>query len=403
MDKSESRSEKMKFLLYKWKAYNQVALEDALIKLGHIIDIFTCEIDNLEEDKEFETNLDTYLTDHKYDAVISINYFPVIAKSCNRMNCKYISWTCDSPMLSLFTKSVYLNTNYIFVFDKQVYYRFKGMGVKNIWYLPLAVDVERNDYILKNYTDKDYQADISFVGSLYEKNRYDEMIFMPDYIRGYFDALINVQMEIYGDNFFERMISGEIEEQLKGRAVTISGDEFIGTTALIVANTTLGMKLASLERKKILNMVSRKVRNTKIYTESNTDDIPLVKNMGKVDYIYDMPKVFVQSKINLNITLRNIVTGIPLRIWDILGAGGFVLTNFQAELPDFFEQGKHLVWYESHNDMMDKVLYYLSHDEERMNIAKEGNLLVRQKHTMVGRVETLLKTVQDAWSLRNED
>jgi len=392
--------EVMKFLLYRWQAYNQTALEDALIKLGHKIDTFTCEIDNPEEDKEFETKLDSYLAAHRYDAVISVNYFPVIAKSCNRKGCRYVSWTCDSPMLTLYTKSVFLPLNYIFVFDRQVYYEFKAMGVKHLWYLPLAVDVERNDYILNGYGEKDcykkdYQADVSFVGSLYEKNRYDEMVHMPDYIRGYFDALMNVQMEIYGDNFLEKMISGEIEEQIDGKAVSISGNEFIGTPALIVANTTLGMKLAALERRKILNMVSRRIRDTKIYTESNTEDIPLVKNMGRVDYIYGMPKVFNQTKVNLNITLRNIKTGIPLRIWDILGAGGFVLTNFQAELPDFFENGKHLVWFDSHDDMLDKVIYYLEHDEERIKIAREGNLLVRKNHTMEKRTRQLLEILED--------
>lgn len=380
----------MKFLIYRWQAYNQTALEDAFIKLGHEVDTFTCEIENPEEDFEFEGKLEQYLEVHSYDAVVSINYFPVIAKSCNRKKCRYISWTCDSPMLTLYTKSVFLPLNYIFVFDKTVYYEFKAKGVKNIWYLPLAVDVERNDMILKDISG--FDTDVSFVGSLYEKNRYDEMVNMPDYIRGYFDALMNIQMEIYGDNFLERMIPDEIEEQLEESAVSISGDEFTGTASLIVSNTALGMKLAALERRRILNMVSRKVRNTKIYTESDTSDIPLIKNMGKVDYIMDMPKVFRKSKINLNITLRNIKTGIPLRIWDILGAGGFVLTNFQAELPLYFEQGKHLVWFESHDDMMDKILYYLEHDEERKRIAEEGYRIVKEKHTMINRVEQIIAT-----------
>lgn len=382
----------MKFLVYRWQAYNQAALEDALISLGHETDTFTCEIDNPEEDAEFEVKLDDYLKCHSYNAVISINYFPVIAKSCNRTGCKYIAWTCDSPMLTLYTRSVFLPCNYIFVFDLYVYCEFKARGVKNIWYMPLAADTSRTNYILSRTPAKDYHADVSFVGSLYEKNRYDEMVNMPPYIRGYFDALINVQMETYGDNFLERMLS-DIEEQLEGGAVNISGDEFIGTPSLIVANTTLGMKLASLERRKILNMVSRKVKNTRIYTGSSTRDIPFIQNMGKADYIYEMPHVFKQSAINLNITLRNIKTGIPLRIWDILAAGGFVLTNFQAELPDFFEQGKHLVWYDSHNDMMDKIDYYLEHEEERKEIAREGNLLVQQKHTMQRRVEEILKIV----------
>jgi len=184
----------MKFLVYRWQAYNQEALEDALISLGHEIDTFTCEIDNPEEDAEFEGKLDAYLKCHSYYAVVSINYFPVIAKSCNRTGCKYIAWTCDSPMLTLYTRSVFLPSNYIFVFDMQVYCEFKARGVKNIWYMPLAADIARNNFILGKTPVKDYHADVSFVGSLYEKNRYDEMVNMPPYIRGYFDALINVQM-----------------------------------------------------------------------------------------------------------------------------------------------------------------------------------------------------------------
>ncbi len=382
----------MRFLIYRWQAYNQTALEDALIQLGHEIDIFTCDIDNPEEDFNFESKLFLYLSENFYDAVISINYFPVIAKSCDKAGCKYISWTCDSPMLTLYTKSVFLSCNYIFVFDKMVFYEFKARGVKNLWYLPLAADTMRNDLILEDISDEDscYDADVSFVGSLYEKNRYDEMVNMPDYIRGYFDALMNVQMEIYGDNFLERMITDEIEEQLDGRAVTISGNEFIGTPSLIVANTTLGMKLAALERKKILKMVSGKFTNTKVYTKSDTSDIPLLKNMGSVDYIYEMPKVFKKSKINLNITLRNIKSGIPLRIWDILSCGGFVLTNFQPELLDYFKQGEHLVWYESHFDMMNKISYYLEHNDERERIAQAGYQLVKDKHTVKQRVSELL-------------
>lgn len=382
----------MDFLIYRWQAYNQMALEDALINLGHKIDTFTCEIDNPEEEPEFEKNLCNYLKEHVYNAVISINYFPVIAKSCNISGCKYISWTCDSPMLTLYTRSACLKSNYIFVFDLQSFCELKARGIKNIWHLPLAADIARNNYILSKTPKKDYHADISFVGSLYEKNRYDQMVNMPDYIRGYFDALINVQMETYGDNFLERMVA-DIEDQLEGGAVNISGNEFTGTPSLIVANTTLGMKLAALERRKILNMLSRKYKNTKIYTGSSTEGLPFIQNMGKADYIYELPHIFSQSKINLNITLRNIKTGIPLRIWDILGAGGFVLTNFQAELPELFEQGKHLVWYSSHSDMMEKTDYYLKHDEERQKIAKEGNMLVRKKHTMEKRIKVILETV----------
>ena len=57
---------------------------------------------------------------------------------------------------------------------------------------------------------------------------------------------------------------------------------------------------------------------------------------------------------------------------------------------------KHLVWYDSHSDMMDKIIYYLGHDEERQQIAREGHLLVRKEHTMEKRVQAIISTIEDA-------
>ena len=49
--------------------------------------------------------------------------------------------------------SVFNDCNYIFTFDKTNYLEFKEMGVKHIWYLPLAVDVDRIDMILQKSED----------------------------------------------------------------------------------------------------------------------------------------------------------------------------------------------------------------------------------------------------------
>lgn len=61
------------------------------------------------------------------------------------------------------------------------------MGVKHIWYLPLAVDVDRIDMILQKSEDSiKYSGDIAFVGSLYERNSYDRIKpTLPEYLRGY--------------------------------------------------------------------------------------------------------------------------------------------------------------------------------------------------------------------------
>ena len=105
----------------------------------------------------------------------------------------------------------------------------------------------------------------------------------------------------------------------------------------------------------------------------------------------EMPKIFNLSKINLNITMRPIQTGLSLRIYDVLGCGGFLISNYQSEIPSLFEVGKDLVVYESLQDLKEKCEYYLAHDDERKTIAESGYRKVRDYHTCTERIKEMLR------------
>ena len=111
--------------------------------------------------------------------------------------------------------------------------------------------------------------------------------------------------------------------------------------------------------------------------------------MGPVDYSDKMYRIFSGSKINLNITLRSILTGIPLRALDIMSAGGFLLSNYQAELCEYFVPGEDFDYYEDYDDLMNKIDYYLSHDSERETIARSGWEKVRMEHSLEKRLEEM--------------
>lgn len=102
-----------------------------------------------------------------------------------------------------------------------------------------------------------------------------------------------------------------------------------------------------------------------------------------------MPYVFKCSKINLNITLKSILSGMPLRALDIMGCGGFLLTNFQSEFMDYFTPGEDLAIYESESHLLEQIEYYLNHDDERMAIAQNGYKKVKQFHTFKNRLSEI--------------
>ena len=395
----------MHILMYRWKAYNYRDIEQTFLLLGHTVDNIEQELGSYDVSPEFERVIEEKIRGTHYDMVFTVNYFPLISNVCERTGVKYVSWTCDNPLISMYHESVFHDCNYIFTFDKTNYLEFRGMGVKHIWYLPLAVDTERMDALLgapeeagrwKVAQDPEmqkYRGDVAFVGSLYERNSYDKIKNrLPEYLRGYFDAVMEAQLNISGANIVEPMLTTNILEQLQEYFQLEKSEGSFSDLGLIFQTTVLGFKIAEIERRRALIELSKHYR-VNVYSNSDVSDLLRIQYCGSVDYWSEMPKVFRMSKINLNFTIPNIKSGIPLRIWDVLGCGGFLLTNYQAEIPYYFKEGEDLVCFDSLEDLCEKVGYYLEHEEERKRIAWNGYRKVREKHSYIERIRTILDTV----------
>ena len=104
-----------------------------------------------------------------------------------------------------------------------------------------------------------------------------------------------------------------------------------------------------------------------------------------------MPCVFRYSKLNLNPTLKCIQSGIPLRALDIMGAKGVLLSNYQPELAEYFENEKDLILYESIEDAIDKADFYLRHEDLRREIALNGYQKVKESFSYPERINTLFR------------
>lgn len=95
----------------------------------------------------------------------------------------------------------------------------------------------------------------------------------------------------------------------------------------------------------------------------------------------------------MNFTSKPIRSGLPLRIWDIMSAGGFVLTNFQIEIPEYFEIGKEIETFSSQEELLDKITYYLEHEEERKQIASNGYERAKREYSLDTRIGQMLDSI----------
>lgn len=82
------------------------------------------------------------------------------------------------------------------------------------------------------------------------------------------------------------------------------------------------------------------------------------------------------------------------RCYEIMGCGGFLLTDTRPELLELFKEGKDFVAFEGPEDLEDKIRYYLVHDRERRKIALSGRSAVRG-HTYEDRAKKIIEFVSN--------
>jgi spore maturation protein CgeB len=317
--------------------------------------------------------------------VFTINFFPWLSDVCNVAKIVYISLIVDSPVMELYSYSLSNPCNRIFLFDRELYKEFADYNKGHVFAVPLATNMVRNDRVISGADDATkvrYASDISFVGSTYQEKCPFNRAKLSDKNRGYFDGIIEAQLKVYGYNFIESTITDQLAQEFLDCTPNSYRfpDGYRKNDRAAVAQLYVSVKVAEQERLRALRMLSDEF-NVDIYTGSDTSSMPKIHNRGFARSLDEMPIIFNQSKINLNITAKSIRSGLSLRVFDVLGCGGFLITNYQAELPDYFEIGKDLVAYESLEHLQELCRYYLAHDDERAEIAAHGRETVIANYT----------------------
>lgn len=78
------------------------------------------------------------------------------------------------------------------------------------------------------------------------------------------------------------------------------------------------------------------------------------------------------------------------RVFEISGAGGFVMTEQAEGLENFYVPGSEIEVFDGINELVQKIRYFLMHHEERDAIAWAGYCRTRDEHTYDSRFRHLL-------------
>ncbi|MBR4530386.1 MAG: glycosyltransferase [Lachnospiraceae bacterium] len=391
----------MKIIAYRYNSICEPGYIAAFRALG--IEVIECRHDDGGSATVWDRmeELAGLIGEHGPLFVFSINYFPFISMVCDRLHTLYVAVSVDCPVFEIYDESIRSPYNRVFLFDREQYQSVRDENPKGIFHLPLGADVTRMEEYAGPFEEfagrERYDQDITLVGSLYnEKDSYSSLN-LAERDQARFQTLMDRQRDVPGLEIIERELTDNDVEILKSAdpGFRPSDRSVSDISKRYAVDSYFSDHLTVRDRQDLLNALAAALPagSVHLFTLSDTSALQGVVCHGGVNSTTEMPRVFRRSRINLNPTMRAIRTGLPQRIWDVLASGGFLLTNAQEEIPENLTAGKHLETYENTQELIEKTRYYLSHEEERQEIARTGYLEVKQNHTILHRVAQMIRQI----------
>jgi len=101
-------------------------------------------------------------------------------------------------------------------------------------------------------------------------------------------------------------------------------------------------------------------------------------------------KALCAAKIGLNFHVDHrageLDRGLNLRAFELAACGVFQLLQRVPGVGEFFEEGKEIVCFDTKEEMLEKIRYYLAHEDKRRQIAEAARQRVLREHTWAQRI-----------------
>ncbi len=372
----------MKLLFYKWHSFMNRGIEQALRELDIEYDTCFFQQRDWEKDEGLSEVLRNKLKSGDFDAVLSVNFAPIVSTVCEELGVRYISWIYDSPVHIRDFSPMKNSVNEIYSFDRGECEAMAELGIE-MRHMPLASDI----LFASDAEGITPENKISLVGRLYQTDYSYMASPLSDYSRGRLEGIIASQREVTCAYIIPSLVTEELLADLNRDFAKASGGNYeIGRRELMFL---LAGEVTGRDRLLAAGLLSKR-HPLEIYGGEKDERLTEVSFFPYVDYYEKMPLVFAGSAINLNITLRTIRTGVPLRVMDVLACGGFCITDAGEEVYELFEVGREIETYGSLEELAEKCDYYLSHDTERAAIARAGLAAARARFTFKDRLARML-------------
>lgn len=329
------------------------------------------------------------------ERLITVNYDAGLAAMCDELNVPLVVWEIDPTTDRTPTPPGTNDQIRMFTLRESDVEPLRASGFMRVEHLPLGVNTDMR-YPTKNDGELG-SIPVAFVGSsLKGRAARFRRLFLQ----------LHASFDCCGSMTFE-----ETEEQLESVLRAERADYSKYVTGDLVEEK-FGAFLAAAERsstpadprKWVAEIVASQKRIA--YVSALADEgihvwgdsawasvqkrSPKLTYHGTADFGKELTQIYSTALINIDVNRIYQRDAIPMRVFDVLACGGFLIAEYSEALAEQFDLGKELVAYRTLEELEQLVRHYRAAPAEVEQIAAAGLEAVRKRHTMKSRVARLV-------------
>lgn len=363
-------------------------LGDALRREGW--SIFPLEVQRWDP-RETEITLRRLRPEH----AITVNYDVEVAAACDRFDIPLIVWEVDPNTDRTPTPPHTERDLKVFTLHPGHVDQFKSAGFQTVEHLPLAVNTEERIPIQSS--GELGPIPVAFVGSsLVDRAARFRRLFLQ----------LHASFDCCGNESFvetEERLESVLRAERADYATYVTGglvEEAFG--AFLAAAASSGTPedprkwVAEIvaSQKRVAYISALADQGIHVWGDDGWKQVEAATSgmtfHGVADWGKEVAEIYCTADINVDINRIYQPEVIPLRVYDVLACGGFLIAEHSKALASQFEIGKEIVTYRTLTELEDLVARYREAPEEANAIARRGLEAVRARHTMRSRLKTLM-------------
>lgn len=324
------------------------------------------------------------------DFIFLINHIPPDTNreaSLPKLHIPIIVWYWDDPKRDRdFPNMNGKDTSdfYIFCYDKNHINYVKQNGYDHVFYMPVGTSMSP-DKVNRNLFEK--HNGVTYAGSLMTGEAIMNNRVLSVHFPKWYEWLQASLVEIQQGKWFDELDCLQNKPYPEGE--TLSQTTLVTYLQDAITNQR---RTGALERMTKHNLHTYGGKD--LLSDSCSPFLKQAYQGRRISYQDELPALYAQTAVNLNLNHFQTTHGIAQRIYDCLAVGGFIITDTNPAITEAFINQEEIVCSESIDELDDLTTYYLSHANEREKIIQKGQETVLFRDTLDIRLKTILATVE---------